>query len=209
MAAVTSFCTRGALLNGGRLVTSGPTRDVIDAYMQMGKDASSTPLDERVDRTGTGEVRYTALGLEDETGKGITAATSGETVTIRIDYQTEHGQSANHVVVGIVVRGQFGQPMFICLSRVAPNGFSSLAPAGSIRCRIPQLPLLPGAYTLDVWCKVNEVITDFINHAAELTVSEGDFFGSGKLPPRSAGEFLVAHNWEATEAVKTVRPQES
>jgi len=188
------------LLKDGRLATSGPTRDVIDAYMQMGKDASTTPLDERVDRTGTGEVRYSTLGLEDESGKGITAATSGETVTIRLDYETGHGRPVRHVVVGIVVRGQFGQPMFICLSRVAPDGFSSLAPHGSIRCRIPQLPLLPGTYTLDVWCKVNEVITDFINHATQLTVSEGDFFGSGKLPPRSAGEFLVAHEWEATEA---------
>jgi lipopolysaccharide transport system ATP-binding protein len=201
MAAVTSLCTRGVLLKGGRLVASGSTREVIDAYMRMGKDASSTPLEERTDRTGTGEVRFTAIGLETAAGDGVTAATSGEPITIRLDYETKHGQPVDHVVIGIVVRGQFGHPMFICLSRVAPDGFSSLAPKGSIRCRIPALPLLSGAYTLDIWCKINEVVADLINHASELTVSEGDFFGSGKLPPRTAGEFLVAHDWETTEAV--------
>jgi lipopolysaccharide transport system ATP-binding protein len=199
MAAVTSLCTRAMLLKDGRLIDSGPTHDVIDTYMKVGKEASSTALAERVDRTGSGEVRFAALGLEDETGEGVVAATSGRPLTIRLDYETAHGRPVQHVIVGIVVRGQFGQPMFICLSRVAPDGFSSLSARGSIRCRIPTLPLLPGVYSLDVWCKVNEEITDFINHAGELTVTEGDFFGSGKLPPRSAGEFLVAHDWEATE----------
>jgi lipopolysaccharide transport system ATP-binding protein len=196
-----SLCTRGVLLKAGRLVTSGPTRDVMATYMQMGKDASTTPLMERADRTGTGEVRYTALGLEDETGEAVMVATSGRPITIRLDYETSHGNPVSLVVVGIVVRGQFGQAMFICLSRVAANGFRSLAPSGSIRCRIPELPLMPGTYTLDIWCKVDEVITDSVNHAAELTVSEGDFFGSGKLPSRASGEFLVAHEWEATEAM--------
>jgi len=83
---------------------------------------------------------------------------------------------------------------------VAQNGFSSLAPSGSIQCHIPVLPLLPGVYMFDIWCKVDEVVTDRINHASELTVSEGDFFGSGKLQPREGGEFLVFHEWEATEA---------
>ena len=50
----------------------------------------------------------------------------------------------------------------------------------------------------DVWSKVDEVLADRINHASELTVSEGDFFGSGKLPPREGGDFLVFHEWEVT-----------
>jgi len=200
MAAVSSLCSRGLLLEQGQAVKSGPARDVIDAYLRRGRDASATPLAERLDRTGTGAVRFTALALEDEARNALTTPTSGGWVTLRLDYESADGRPVDHVIVGIVVRGLFGQALFICLSRVAQNGFSSLAPSGSIRCHIPTLPLLPGVYALDIWCKVSEVITDFINHASELTVAEGDFFGSGKLPPRTAGEFLVPHRWEATEA---------
>jgi len=188
------------LLDNGTVVESGQTREVIDAYLLRGKRASSTPLTERVDRTGKGSVRFTALGLENSAGDPITTATSGMPVTIRLDYSSADGRPVHHAVVQIAVRGHFGQQLFIFLSRVAENGFPSLAPSGSIWCHIPMLPLLPGVYALDLWCKVDEVITDRVNHAGELTVSEGDFFGSGKLPPREGGEFLVDHRWEATEA---------
>jgi len=200
MAAVTSLCSRAVMLDSGNLAKSGPTREVIDAYLLHAKEASSTPLAQRSDRTGQGSVRFTALGLEDGAGNAITTATSGRPVTVRLDYSSADGRPVHRVIVGIYVRGLYGQPLFICLSRVAQNGFSTLAPSGSIRCHIPVLPLQPGVYMLDIWCKVDEVITDFVNHASELTVSAGDFFGSGKLPPPEGGEFLVFHQWEATEA---------
>ena len=200
MAAVSALCTRAVLLENGSSVEDGSTRDVIDAYLQRGKEASTTPLTERTDRAGTGSVRFTALGLEDGAGNAITTATSGGPVTVQLDYESADGRPVRQAIVQIAVRGLYGQPLFVCLSRVAQNGFPSLAPSGSIRCLIPMLPLLPGVYMLDIAFKVDEVITDRVNHASELTVSEGDFFGSGKLPPRVGGELLVFHEWEATEA---------
>ncbi len=200
MAAVTSLCTRAVLLERGTLVESGPTREVTEAYLRRGREASSTPLTDRRDRRGSGTVRFTALALEDEAGNPVSTAISGGAVTVRMDYEVPGSQRVNSVVVGIAVKGLYGQPLFICLSRTAPQGYMTLAPRGSIRCRIPTLPLLPGVYALDIWCKASEVITDLVNHASELTVAEGDYFGSGKLPPRSDGEFLVYHEWETAEA---------
>jgi lipopolysaccharide transport system ATP-binding protein len=199
MAAVTSLCSRAILLDNGRIVEAGTTHDVIDAYLRLGREASSTPLEQRLDRSGDGTVRFTSLALEDESGEPLATATSGRPVTIRLDYASRDGRPVHNAIVQIAVMGIYGQPLFVCLSRVAQDGFSSLAPEGSIRCRIPTLPLLPGVYMLDIWCKVHEVVTDRISHASELTVSEGDFFGSGKLPPREGGEFLVVHEWDATE----------
>ena len=201
MAAVTALCSRAVLLDNGRLVESGSTREVIDAYLQRGREASSRTLTQRTDRDGSGSMRFTALALEDDDGNSVTAATSGGSVTVRLDYSSADGEPVHRAVVGIYVRGLYGQPLFICLSRVAQDGFPNLAPSGSIRCRIPELPLLPGVYMFDVWCKVDEVLADRINHASELTVSEGDFFGSGKLPPREGGDFLVFHEWEVKEAL--------
>jgi lipopolysaccharide transport system ATP-binding protein len=200
MAAVTSLCTRAVLLDAGRLVEDGSTREVIDSYLRYGEDAEATSLTTRSDRIGTGVMRFTALALEGADGKEITTVTSGSPVTIRLDYATSDGRPARRVVAGIYVRGSYGQPLFLCISRVAPEGFPALAPAGSIRCHIHNLPLLPGVYPLDVWCKVDEALADRIGNAGQVTVSEGDFFGSGKLPPREGGEFLVFHEWEAPEA---------
>jgi lipopolysaccharide transport system ATP-binding protein len=200
MAAVTSLCTRAVLLDGGKLVENGPTREVIDSYLQTGGETSTALLTERTDRIGTGTLRFTAFAVEDANGNEVGTVTCGDPVTIRLDYVAERSLPARGVVVGIYVRGWYGQPLFICLSRVARDGFGNLPPAGTIRCRIHELPLLPGVYPLDVWCKVDESIADRLGHVGDLTVSEGDFFGSGKLPPREGGEFLVSHDWELSEA---------
>ena len=88
MAAVTSLCTRAVLLENGTMVESGPTHEVTDAYLRRGREASSTPLTDRVDRRGTGAVRFTALALEDDAGDPITTATSGGQVTLRMDYES-------------------------------------------------------------------------------------------------------------------------
>jgi lipopolysaccharide transport system ATP-binding protein len=200
MAAVSSLCSRAVLLDNGGLVESGPTRKIIDAYLIRGREASTTPLDEREDRQGAGQVHFTTIGFEDEAGRAMATATCGDPMTVRLDYGSRDGRPVSGVILGIQFRGSYGQPLFICLSRVALDKLSTLPPRGSIRCTIPVLPLLPGAYAVDIWCKVDEVIVDRVNHAIELTVSEGDMFGSGKLPPRDGGEFAVFHTWEVTEA---------
>ena len=40
---------------------------------------------------------------------------------------------------------------------------------------------------------------DRIDEAAELTVVEGDFYGSGEVPPLSHGCCLVAAEWRLME----------
>ena len=71
-----------------------------------------------------------------------------------------------------------------------------LTPGGRLICRIPRLPLMAGVYTFTAWCTVGGVLEDHIRDAGSLSVVEGDFFGTGKLPP-GAGDFLVAHTWES------------
>jgi hypothetical protein len=42
---------------------------------------------------------------------------------------------------------------------------------------------------------VGDNLEDYVADAGKLTVVEGDYFGTGKLPPRDAGDFVVAHDW--------------
>jgi lipopolysaccharide transport system ATP-binding protein len=199
MAAVSALCSRAVLMENGRLVESGPTREVTQAYLKRGRQASQTTLDKRTDRRGDGQLRFIAISLEDEYGESISSIPAGGSVTVRLEYEVRDGRPLKSVVLGVSVKGLYGQPLFICLSRTGRAGYLTLPPTGSVRCRIPELPLIPGVYMMDVWCKAREVIVDHVAHASELTVTESDFFGSGKLPPHDDGDFLVYHEWETDE----------
>jgi hypothetical protein len=44
---------------------------------------------------------------------------------------------------------------------------------------------------------VGGILEDFVRDAGNLSVVEGDFFGTGRLPAQQVGDFLVDHSWEA------------
>jgi lipopolysaccharide transport system ATP-binding protein len=101
----------------------------------------------------------------------------------------------NHVIVQTQFFGVFGQPLFACSSKSSHRGPLALSRGTRLLCSIPRLPLQPGVYALTIWCKVDFIIEDYVADAGKLTVVEGDYFGTGKLPPREVGDFIVAHNW--------------
>jgi hypothetical protein len=39
-------------------------------------------------------------------------------------------------------------------------------------------------------------VADWVQRAAELTVGEGDFYGSGQRPAESHQTVLIEHDWE-------------
>jgi hypothetical protein len=45
-----------------------------------------------------------------------------------------------------------------------------------------------------------ETVEDYVTDAGKLSVVEGDFFGTGKLPPKTLGDLLVSHKWSLEAA---------
>jgi lipopolysaccharide transport system ATP-binding protein len=123
---------------------------------------------------------------------------SGEDVAFQLKYELSDPKELQNAVVQIKFAGNLGQSLFACLSNAASSDPLVLTPRGRLICRIPRLPLSAGIYTYTVWCSVGGVLEDFVRDAGTLTVTEGDFFGTGRLPPNNLGEFLVAHTWEAS-----------
>ena len=195
MAAITSLCTRSLLIDGGRLVRSGSPHSLVDEYLSMVRTYASLPVSERKDRKGNGRVRFTNVSVLNDQLKVIEHATSGQDISISLEYDMRNSKKLENVIIQIAFTGVLGQPLFACLSRVAKDGVLTLNPGARILCRIPRLPLLPGTYTFSVWCKVAETMEDWVVDAGKLSVAEGDYFGTGKLTPNVVGDFLVTHEW--------------
>jgi hypothetical protein len=70
---------------------------------------------------------------------------------------------------------------------------ASVSGAQVLVCEIPSLTLIPGDYALRVWLDVGNMEADLIDSAAQITVLESDFYGSGTLP--SDGMFVLDHSW--------------
>jgi lipopolysaccharide transport system ATP-binding protein len=57
--------------------------------------------------------------------------------------------------------------------------------------------LMPGRYTINTHCTVNGSLADWVIDAATIDVLDGDFYGTGRLPPHGYGSVVVPHRWSA------------
>jgi lipopolysaccharide transport system ATP-binding protein len=197
MAAIASLCTRGILLDSGRVKLSSSPQSVIEEYLSKARTDAGVPLSERKDRRGNGRLRFTDVSVLNDRHEVVETVFSGQDISIALDYEIPGSETLDNAIVQIKFAGIFGQPLFACLSRTSLRESLALVPGARLYCNIPRLPLAPGIYTFTIWCTVAGTLEDFVSEAGRLSVVEGDYFGTGNLPARTVGDFLVAHTWSA------------
>jgi lipopolysaccharide transport system ATP-binding protein len=194
MAAVTNLCRRGIVLDRGRVVWTGSQEEAISHYLTNCR-APLGSLRERTDRVGCGDVRVTALNVRDHTGNIIDVSRSGQHIEICLQYEASPGFQSSRVIAGVSIKTQFDVPVFLQHNRLTRDEWNSLPRQGTFVCRIPRLPLPPGKYRITYSLIRDDEYLDAMDDAYELVVTDGDFFGSGEVPPASHGCCLVDASW--------------
>jgi lipopolysaccharide transport system ATP-binding protein len=198
MAAVSNLCRRGIVLEQGRVAYAGTQTEAVARYLTS-CGAQGRSLRDRVDRVGSGEVRVVAVEVRDNEGRALDVAASGQDVEIYLRYEAAHGFQSSKVIVGLCVKTQFDVPVFLQHNRLTREEWASLPARGAFVCRIPRLPLPPSAYRITYSLMLNGEYLDAMEDAYELTVTDGDFFGSGEVPPATHGCCLVDASWRLEE----------
>ncbi|HEX8115698.1 MAG TPA: Wzt carbohydrate-binding domain-containing protein, partial [Pyrinomonadaceae bacterium] len=187
-------CQRGIVLEQGRVVYAGTQTEAVARYL-VGCRAREYSLRDRTDRVGSGEVRVVALEVRDSAGRALDVAASGQDVDICLRYEASPGFASPRVIAGLCVRTQFDAPVFLQHNRLTREEWGSLPPRGTFVCRVPRLPLPPAAYRITYSLMLDGGYLDAMEDAYELTVTDGDFFGSGEVPPATHGCCLVDASW--------------
>jgi lipopolysaccharide transport system ATP-binding protein len=198
MAAVASLCTKSILLVSGRVLDYSKTADIISKYERNIASISDTPLSERLDRRGTGLLRVTKVSALSLAGGERNYIPAGKPVDIELRYSSQAGSPLREVLVSIEVIDPRGVKVFTCSNEHEGTVLTLPACGGRLVCSIPNLPLVPGSYRINVWIAVDGQAADQIQHASQFHVVASDFFPSGNLPDLGRhGPILVFHSWSA------------
>jgi lipopolysaccharide transport system ATP-binding protein len=193
MAAVDKLCQKGIFLSQGQVVFAGTQNEVITQYLaNMTIETSS--LKDRQNRKGSGEVRITSIDIKDIEDNLLEVVTSGQTIDIYFYFEADRA-NISKVIASFQIKTQLDVPVFLQHNRLTQNDFDSLPKKGAFVCRIKRLPLPPAIYQLDYCLLRDGIYLDEITNAVEITVVDGDFFGSGEVPPISHGVCLVDGKW--------------
>jgi homopolymeric O-antigen transport system ATP-binding protein len=202
MAAVKALCTEGLVLKNGQVAFRGESEDAIAAYLAAKPSEEDGNLAEAKGREGSGPIRFTRFNVFDHLGQSTDLLQSGQRITLELNYaSTSDEKCPSGLAFHIFFTTAMEERLFICSTQFAGDSPEVFPTTGAVRCSLPCLPLLPVQYSLEIACVVTgrKVTMDRIVNAKVLTVIEGDFFGSGKLPPAYVGPFLVPHSWEVID----------
>jgi lipopolysaccharide transport system ATP-binding protein len=209
MASILALCPTSMLLNAGRIVHAGPSAETVARYVEASRMVGGTWLAERTARPGTGSVRVTSIRLEDAQGDLVSAPATGDSVRFVLDYEAEPGANLSELVVNIVVSEYGGRGLLSFMSQVAGAALQDVPPAGRVTCVVPDLPLMPGHYNVQYSVLLGSELADKVHQAGSLIVGEGDFYGTGRLPPQADyyGPVLSRQDWSIEELPERERPE--
>ena len=200
MAAVQNLCRRGVLLEQGQVTSNGPVDGVVPHYIRSLKLATERGVVENEQREGNGRLRFKGFYVKGADGSVLDCLASGQDVLIELPYRAASAIAGSQVAMSVGFYSFLGQPLFLCRSDLQGTEYVDLPPTGSVFCRIPRLPLPPGEFTVNLHCEINGSVADWVRNAASVTVIEGDYYGSGRLPSQGRGDLLVEHYWLAAIA---------
>lgn len=196
MAAVSKLCNTALLMKDGRLIKSGNVDDVIAHYVTSITDKTSDVLSERQDRKGSGEIKIQSVDYLNEQGKKIEFPYSGSVLVIRMRYRSDSENEFTNCRVSATIMKEH-RPFILLDSSIVGKDNIVLSGTGYIDFIIPELPLSRGEYHISTFVESNNEILDWVDAAAEMSVIDGDFYGSGKCYPSKAWAgktVLVKHN---------------
>ena len=193
MSAIQSLCSSAQMISRGRLALSGNTDYVIEEYLEAISSIARQSLKQRIDRAGSGRLIFTDITFEDNNGKQMQELISGKDIYVILSYEIQG--TARNIKASIGFYSNMGQFLLMCDNEMAGQPFETLPPKGQIKCSLPKLPFSQGIYRINLYCEVNGEMSDWIQEAASVAVTNGDFYGTGKNAPSTHGGFLAAQTW--------------
>lgn len=193
MAAVQNLCNRVLVLRDGKTDFEGPPDRAIYEYLkQFEPESEGNGLISVKRETGLHPI-ICGIELFDELKNRASAVPTCSPLTVKIQYQ--HTEDIPDPRFSLVFENAAGVRIFSLQSRRQRGALPRLPAQGTVTCQILDLPLLPGLYNISAGCGSENKQLDRVSRACQLTVTEKDVFGTGKLPGTAGGLVVVKADW--------------
>jgi lipopolysaccharide transport system ATP-binding protein len=198
MAVIQALCTRGVFLDHGRILRDGPISDAVGAYLRaMEQQAETLDLSERLDRTGKQEIRVSRIVVSGGDSSMQTLVAGGSARFTFALTGVQRGASCEFQLYD-----QFGHPVTtISSENPAPDDVWEPQEEPHFECFIPELPLMPGRYRLDLTLRGSAGhIQDHVQGAAFFEVAGGLVGGRAVSGRWIVGNVAIPVRWRGPDS---------
>jgi lipopolysaccharide transport system ATP-binding protein len=177
MEAIQRLCTRGLLMDRGRLVQSGAIGEIVTTYRAAEQSLIEAGRFNPRGRSGSGWARISDVRLVDGRGAAVRGVPPEHDLVFEIDLQlsnaSSRGASLRGLVMELVVLSDQGQPL-LSLMNVDDEGWElPSVPSCTLTARLPGPTFIPGRYRLNTFVGIQHLEhVDEIPDAFEFEIVE-------------------------------------
>jgi lipopolysaccharide transport system ATP-binding protein len=155
------LCDEVMVMEEGRVVMQGEPEGAIGCYHDLmrqrtekraeklyGGESRLSIANERGSRLGTQEATLSAVRLYSSGGESIDSICTGDSLTIELQYSIIKPVNDMAVILGI-----YSETNIKCFETAVDSAnaiFGKIGEHGSLTCHLPEIPLLPGNYFVNV-----------------------------------------------------------
>lgn len=190
MGSIQAMCDRAVVLKKGRVVAEGPPAEAAALYLQSTSAEGAVPLSARTDRQGRGRTRVSTLSIHDEKHGAAGVVLYGATAVITCEVT----ELLPDMVCSLTILNDLTQRVCRFSSRIT-TAVDEVAPGRQFRCEIPELPLVPGQYHVNVGIFSGRELEDAVDSAITFDVQPGTISGRTLSREQTGVVFAPRHRW--------------
>ena len=194
MGSIKALCKSGVLLENGTINFIGPVHETVTRYLSSNVTEFGESLADRKDREGIGGIRVNNIVLTSMDDKPISHVLSGQDYKLRFEYVSTLKEPQEDILLGVSFNDENGVDISLAHNRLTGQQFTVREGQGVFEFIVHKNPLNAGLYsvTYSVMGKNGKLpYLDLVKNAIKVKVSEGDYYKSGELAPRSFGPLLM------------------
>lgn len=192
MESVISLCPHVMLVERGHVSERMPADEGIKKYLASVHSATGKSLRDAPRLTRRKDPVFTDLSIRSAGGDAGVVECGG---TLIFELRLEQFTELKAPRVTITVKSDRQQPITSFDTRAHSALMLRGAEELKIRCEVPALSLLPGAYTVDLTLTDEERVVEQVEMAERFEVVFADVYGSGQLPRPSQGAAMIPGLW--------------
>ncbi|WP_054852825.1 ABC transporter ATP-binding protein [Olleya sp. ITB9] len=179
MAAVKSLCTRGLVLEHGKVVFEGASDKAVSFYLNNESKKANEDLLKRTDRRGTGEVHFSNVELLSKENTPVTEILSGDYAKFRLHVVFNQEVNCGELIFGLVVFDKNEIKIADFYSDEMGVSFDEID--SYVDLEIPKLMLRGGDYTVTIVVQTAKVVVkqiDLLHNVLNFKVFPGDYWNT-------------------------------
>jgi len=192
MGLIQTLCHRGLFMKDGRLVSDGPSGDVVQMYLEHLKVQGQQDLTKRVDRSGRGQVKL--ISAKAYNGSAGTTAALSTGKPARFEFEIDKpmvGLTCNFFVYDSMGRA------VVNFKSTSNGDEDEIDPRETTKfvCEFDELLLLRGSYRVDTVVRGGGDVQDKVEAAIMFDVEDGHLRGRTIRSPRGVSVGMP-HRWK-------------